>query len=123
MSSSETGRSGEQIARTFLEARGLVFRAANVRSPFGEIDLVMEDRSATELVFVEVKTRGGTGFGAPEESVTRTKQHKLRQLVAWYYQRIRWTGQVRLDVVGIVLQPGAAPEITHTKYAGWNALV
>ncbi len=118
MSSSETGRSGEQIARTFLEARGLVFRAANVRSPFGEIDLVMEDRNATELVFVEVKTRGGTWFGSPEESITTKKLAKLRSLVAWYRQRVHWTGQVRPDVVGIVQRPGAESDITHTKYAG-----
>jgi len=114
----DTGQSGEALARRFLEKNGLTFRVANVHSPFGEIDLVMEDQNMAELVFVEVKTRSGTGFGAPEESVTRTKQHKLRQLVAWYCQRIRWTGQVRLDVVGVVLNPGAEPAITHTKYVG-----
>lgn len=118
MSSADTGLSGERMARAFLEARGLVFRAARVRSPFGEIDLVMEDRNAAELVFVEVKTRGGTRFGSPEESITAKKIAKLRSLVAWYRGRVHWTGQVRLDVVGIVQRPGAESEITHTKYVG-----
>lgn len=113
-----TGQSGEQIARQFLEARGLTFRAANVRSPFGEIDLVMEDPRTREFVFVEVKTRQGSGFGMPEESVTDRKRAKLRQLVAWYCSRFRWNGQVRLDVVGIVLRAGREPEITHTEYVG-----
>ncbi len=116
MQGGETGRSGEALARDFLEARGLTFRAANVRSPFGEIDLVMEDPKARELVFVEVKTRGGTRFGVPEEAVTRQKRHKLRQLVEWYRIRSSWNGRVRLDVVGIVVRPNAAPEITYTPY-------
>lgn len=116
MQREETGRSGESLARDFLEARGLTFRAANVRSPFGEIDLVMEDQAARELVFVEVKTRGGTRFGVPEDAVTQTKRHKLRQLVEWYRARSNWNGQVRLDVVGIVLRPNARPEITYTPY-------
>lgn len=118
MSTRGTGESGEGIARRFLEALGLRFRVANVHSPFGEIDLVMEDRNTAELVFVEVKTRHGNNFGSPEESVTSRKVAKLRSLVEWYRARIRWTGQVRLDVVGVVLQPGTAPDITHTKYVG-----
>lgn len=118
MQREETGRSGESLARDFLEARGLTFRAANVRSPFGEIDLVMEDQRAHELVFVEVKTRGGTRYGVPEDAVTEKKRHKLRQLVEWYRLRSNWNGQVRLDVVGIVLRDGSEPEITHTEYVG-----
>lgn len=115
---SATGQSGEVLARSFLESGGLVFRAANVRSPFGEIDLVMEDRARSELVFVEVKTRHGTAFGDPELSVTVQKRRKLRQLIDWYCARSRWNGQVRLDVVGIVLRAGQDPQITHTPYVG-----
>lgn len=113
----ETGAAGERLARRFLEAQGMRFRAANVRSPLGEIDLVMEDAKAKELVFVEVKTRGGTVFGTPEQSVTARKQAKLRMLVAWYCQRERWKGQVRFDVVGVLVRPGAEPLITHIPYA------
>lgn len=118
MSRQVTGETGETLARAFLKAKGLRVRAANVRSPFGEIDLVMEDPSRRELVFVEVKTRQGTGFGAPEESVTARKRAKLRQLVDWYCARTRWAGPVRLDVVGIVLRPNTTPEITYTPYVG-----
>lgn len=114
----EAGQSGETLARKFLEEKGLAFRGANIRSPFGEIDLVMEDRNTAELVFIEVKARSGTGFGKPEESVTAQKRHKLRQLVAWYCQRSRWTGSVRLDVVGVLFHPSAEPDITHTTYVG-----
>lgn len=118
MSPDDTGKSGESAAREFLEAQGLVFRAANVRSPFGEIDLVMENPRMVELVFVEVKTRRGTGFGSPQESVTVSKLAKLRSLVEWYRQRVRWTGHVRLDVVGVLLRSGREPDITHIPYVG-----
>jgi putative endonuclease len=114
----EAGQLGERHARRFLEARGLRFRAANVRSPFGEIDLVMEDRTRGELVFVEVKTRGSRNFGDPELAVSARKRAKLRNLIEWYCARFRWNGQVRLDVVGIVLHEGREPEITHTEYVG-----
>ncbi|MDP3685699.1 MAG: YraN family protein [bacterium] len=117
MDSRTTGETGEALARRFLEAQGLRFRAANVRSPLGEIDLVMEDPRAKELVFVEVKTRRGTAFGPPEDAVTARKRAKLRMLVAWYCQRERWRGQVRFDVVGILVRPGAEPIITHIPYA------
>lgn len=117
MDSRHTGETGETLARRFLESLGLRFRAANVRSPLGEIDLVMEDPKAGELVIVEVKTRRGTGFGTPEDAVTARKRAKLRMLVAWYCQRERWKGQVRFDVVGILIRPGAEPIITHIPYA------
>ena len=112
----ETGAAGERLARNFLESQGLIFHAANVHSPLGEIDLVMEDPRTKELVFVEVKTRQGTAFGTPEESVTARKRAKLRALVVWYCQREKWRGQVRFDVVGVLAQPGSEPTITHTPY-------
>lgn len=118
MSTQATGQSGEVIARTFLEGQGLRFRAANVRSPFGEIDLVMEDPTQKELVFVEVKTRRGNVWGTPEESITAKKHAKLAKLVEWYRQKTSWPGHVRLDVIGIVLREGAAPVVTHTAFVG-----
>lgn len=118
MTTRDEGHSGEVLARQFLEAHGLTFRAANVRSPFGEIDVVMEDPKSHELVFVEVKTRRGTDFGAPEEAVTSRKLKKLRALVGWYCARMRWDGPVRLDVVGVLTRAGGSAHITHTSYVG-----
>lgn len=113
-----TGRSGETLARRYLEARGLVFRAANVRTKLGEIDLVMEDLRARELVFIEVKTRGGAEWGSPEEQVGAKKQRKLRQLAAAYCRRFNWNGNIRIDVVGVEVQPGEEPKISYTPYVG-----
>lgn len=111
-----TGISGEMLARRYLEARGLKLRAANVRSPFGEIDLVMEDPRGQELVFVEVKTRRTGAYGTPEESLTSKKRAKLTQLVAWYARKVQWTRHVRLDVVGILYRTDGTPDIQWTQY-------
>ncbi len=115
-STRSTGAQGEHLARRFLESRGLVFHAANVRSPFGEIDLVMKDLKQNELVCVEVKTRRGTAFGTPEQAVTSKKRSKLRALVLWYTAREQWKGQVRFDVVGVLFCGAPEPVITHVAY-------
>jgi putative endonuclease len=49
------GQLAEKHARTYLEQQGLTFVEANVRYPFGEIDLIMRQQDV--WVFVEVKFR------------------------------------------------------------------
>lgn len=71
----QLGNWGEAVAAHHLEAKGYAIVARNWRCRHGEIDLVAQ--AGDELVFVEVKTRRGRGFGTPEEGVT---SHKLRKL-------------------------------------------
>ena len=51
----QLGPIGEDVARKYLEDKGLQFIEANFRTKFGEIDLIMKDDEG--YVFVEVKTR------------------------------------------------------------------
>lgn len=54
------------------------------------------------LVFVEVRTRTGRGFGSPEESVTLQKMARLRKAAARYAQeREGLPEQQRIDFVGV----------------------
>jgi putative endonuclease len=69
------GQWGENQARLHLEARGSALLATNYRCRWGEVDIVA--RQGQELVFVEVKTRRGSDFGAPEESITPAKARHL----------------------------------------------
>jgi putative endonuclease len=69
------------------------------------------------LVFVEVKTRAGTGFGLPQEGVGSQKIRKLQQLAAYYLQRRPHRGPVRFDVVGIVVKDGRVARLDHIKNA------
>ena len=71
----ELGNTGEKLARDFLKKKGYKIREANYRCREGEIDIVAEKKGC--LIFVEVRTKTGTGFGSPEESVTFAKKEKI----------------------------------------------
>ena len=67
-----------------MEARGYALLATNYRCRWGEVDIVA--RQGQELVFVEVKTRRGSDFGAPEESITPAKAQHLTATAQDYFQ-------------------------------------
>jgi putative endonuclease len=116
--SSALGRWGEDLAAAELAAGGLQVLARNWRCARGELDLVGLEADGT-VVFVEVKTRAGTGFGSPAEAVGWRKAGRIRRLAcAWLAEhRPAGTTGLRFDVVGIVKRPGAEPEVTHLRGA------
>ncbi len=94
------GRQGEEAAAAFLREEGLFILGCNVRCALGELDLVCRDGKT--IVFVEVKTRYGKGFGLPQESVSLSKQRKLTLLAKWYLQRHGLESRpARFDVVAV----------------------
>ena len=92
--------------------------ARNWRCPQGELDLVLRDTDGT-LVFCEVKTRSGTGFGEPSEAVGARKARTLRVLACRWLAEHRppGGGDLRFDVVSIVRRRGCAPELQHLRGA------
>lgn len=102
MKRQETGHLGEKMAAGLLRKRGYRILQTNYRCSEGEIDIVARHKDC--LVFVEVRTKRGTEFGSPEESITSTKMDKLRRVAAHYQQThgdmpASW----RIDVVAIEL--------------------
>ncbi len=99
------GNRGEEIAEVFLKKAGYRIVERNFRSPFGEVDIVAEDRGC--IVFVEVKTRSNLSYGLPAESIGVKKRHKI-SLVASYYLKSKNIKQrdSRFDVVSIVSSDG-----------------
>lgn len=69
------GLAGEHVAERELIRRGYEIVARNVRTRFGEIDLICRDRSG--YLFVEVKTRRAGSFVAAAEAVDRRKAARL----------------------------------------------
>ena len=114
----ELGRWGEELAAQHLVAAGMTVLARNWRCSEGELDLVVRDLDGT-VVFVEVKTRAGTGFGDPAEAVGHVKARKLRALACRWLLEHRPPGssELRFDVVGIVRRRGEAPQVTHLRAA------
>ncbi|HOU41535.1 MAG TPA: YraN family protein [Promineifilum sp.] len=115
------GSWGEGVAAVRLEAEGYTIVARNWRCAAGEIDLVARDGET--LVFVEVKTRRGRAYGAPEEALTPRKAEKLLQLGAQYvYEQALGDVNWRIDLVAIELDArGLLLRCEHVRNAvlGW----
>lgn len=108
------GRHGEQVAAEHLESVGMVVLERNWRCRGGEIDIVA--RAGDTLVFAEVKTRTGVGFGSPFAAVTPAKAARLRRLAAsWLAAHDEHARTVRFDVVGVLRPPGAAVSVEHRE--------
>ena len=104
---------GEQAAAAWLEAHGYEILERNVRTRYGEIDLVA--RAGSVVVFVEVKSRTSGRFGHPSEAIVARKQRKLLRLAEAYLQSRHLEGRtVRFDAVAVHLDAtGGVVEIEH----------
>jgi putative endonuclease len=109
------GISGEALAEDHLRGLGYEIVARDVRTPLGQLDVVAMD--GRTLVFVEVKTRAGHGFGLPQEAVDARKIRKLRQLGLYYVTMRAHRGPVRFDVVGLTVSQGRLVRVDHIKNA------
>jgi putative endonuclease len=112
----EIGALGEQLAVEFLSGLGLTVLARNWRCRYGELDIIAADSGSGAVVFVEVKTRTGDGFGGWAEAVTPKKLRRLRTLAAlWLAQQDRRWAAVRIDVIGVRIGRTRTPEIHHLQ--------
>ena len=71
------GVMGETAAEQYLMQRGLSPIARRYRSPYGEIDLIMQDGDV--IAFIEVKTRERGSALSAQAAVTPAKQQRLIQ--------------------------------------------
>lgn len=114
----QIGRMGEQLAAKHLQENGLYIISMNVRTAYGELDIIAKDGETT--VFVEVKTRSNLSYGQPETGMTAVKiGHLLNSVQAYLLEHEECSGDWRIDVVAIVKKTGVSPEIVWFK----NALV
>ena len=109
------GASGEALAEDHLRGLGYEIVGRDVHLPAGQLDLVARDGNT--LVFVEVKTRAGHGFGLPQEAVDSRKIRTLRQLALYSLKQAPYRGPVRFDVVGLTLSKGRLLRVDHIKNA------
>jgi putative endonuclease len=123
MSKQSVGMDGEDLAAAYLEGLGYRVMERNYRFERAEVDLICfeptPDNAGGQLVFVEVKTRTGTGYGRPEEAITHEKQRNmLRAAEAFLHERRLDGSPCRFDVVAIILK-GEGREIQHFRDAFW----
>jgi putative endonuclease len=109
------GRRGEDAAADFFKRKGMKVVARNMRTPVGEIDLIVRD--GRTLAFVEVKTRRGQLFGSPEEAVGPRKQRQIIRAAKWYLNDHGDQGlQPRFDVVAVLVE-GEKLKVEHIPSA------
>lgn len=108
------GRRGEELARVYLEDRGLRILDHNWRCRDGEIDLVALDGAT--VVIVEVKTRTSVAYGHPFEAVGAEKLARLHRLAAaWRRDHAPRSGPWRVDVIAVLDDGVGDPTIEHLE--------
>ena len=110
---SELGKTGEALAARFLEELGFQVMVHNYRHGRAEIDLIVEKDQMR--VFIEVKTRSGTGYGFPELAVSANKIRLFKAAAEHYLLETGWEYELRFDIIAILIRPGQKPEIEHLE--------
>lgn len=111
MTARQRGQAGEMAAAAYLRTHGFAVEAVNVRSRFGEVDIVA--RRGDELAFVEVKTRGQHRYGSGAAAVTPRKQARIVHAAKHYWARHgRPHDRLRFDVIE-VMAVGDAVEVAN----------
>lgn len=95
------GADAENTACAYLKNRGLRLIDRNCRSPYGEIDLIMNDNET--LVFIEVRYRKDTRYGLAQETIGPGKQQRVIRSAQWYLQQnSKLSDRVcRFDIIAI----------------------
>ena len=104
------GAWGEETAAVWLAGKGYEVSRRNVRTPYGEIDIVVQKNGVT--IFVEVKTLTSSRSFFPEHQITARKlEHMLNS--AAHYAAENGIDRWQVDVLAIEGKPGDKLTIHH----------
>jgi putative endonuclease len=97
--SAALGKKGEEQAAAALEAAGMKIIAKNVRSKYGEVDIVALDGET--VVFAEVKAWSAYGMEDLQYSINIRKQRKIIKTANFFLSENREYSRmaVRFDVI------------------------
>ncbi len=110
------GRRGERAAARALRRRGYRLLGRNLRTPLGEIDLLMQEGG--QLVLVEVKSSAGAAESAVAARLRRRQRARLRRSGRWLVRRLRdGPKNFRIDLVTVTFD-GRRPVVTIRRAAG-----
>lgn len=90
---------GEGRAARYLKNSGYKILHRNYRCPFGEIDIIASKDDV--VCFVEVKTRTGDYFGAPNEAVNNTRKTRYKNSARYYFANSEVDCIVRFDIIEV----------------------
>ena len=113
----DLGRHGESLAKAHLEASGYEILDENWTHGKAEIDLIAYKDKV--IIFTEVKTRTGNGFGEPEDFVDTRKQKLLANAADEYIYLMDHQGEVRFDIIAILFDNSKNYKLNHIEDAFW----
>ena len=93
------GRKGEKLVETYLKKQGCKILKRNYKTPFGEADLIAQDKD--EILFIEVKTRSSEAYGSGAEAVTSAKQARYYKIAQFYSLKQGKEVNARFDVAEV----------------------
>ncbi len=113
----DLGRKGELIAKTHLLNLGYEILDENWTCGKAEIDIIAWKNGV--IIFTEVKTRTGTGFGQPEDFVDNRKQKLLADAADEYIYLMNHQGEARFDIIAILFNNNSTHTLKHIEDAFW----
>jgi putative endonuclease len=117
----DLGRKGEALAKVHLEVAGYEIMDENWVFGKAEIDLVAYKEGI--IIFTEVKTRTGNGFGEPEDFVDARKQKLLVQAADEYIYLMNHQGDVRFDIISVLFDRNNNYKLKHIEDAFWPSTI
>lgn len=113
----DLGKYGELLAKGYLQELGYQILEINWVYGRAEIDLIAFHEN--KLIFVEVKTRRSVLNGEPEDFVDWKKEKQLEFASAVYIERKKHQGEIRFDIIAIVIDTHGIYKINHIEDAFW----
>lgn len=98
-----------------MEQKGYTILESNWRFKRAEIDIIALWDGW--LIFVEVKTRSGSFYGAPESFVDSRKKKLIVDAAVVYMREHDFKGEFRFDIIGIVLKNDEEYALNHFEDA------
>jgi len=116
----DLGQRGEDLALSFLTEKKYEILDTNWRFSRAEIDIVA--RKDGQLIIVEVKTRASYQHGFPEDDVDHRKQQLLYDAATAYMDWINHNGEIRFDILSVLIRPDGVHNIRHLPDAFFPGL-
>ena len=112
----EIGKTGESIAKSYLQEKEYEIIATNWTHKKFEIDILARKKKLIKVI--EVKTRSSNLYGEPSTFVDKQKQKMLVQGADAYAQLHDLTDvEIDFDIISIVLKKDGTFTIEHIENA------
>lgn len=87
ISKNKLARLGENLAKYHYQSLGYNLLGQNLKTPYGEIDLLFYKKE--KIIIVEVKTRTSQKYGLPEDAISSQKINNIQNSWDWLQKKLK----------------------------------